>query len=158
VSFGLALQVANIVKDCVEDSTRRVCFVPEEICRRHGFKHSYEMFGPPMGDMEDYNKRRAAVMEELVKKAWSHLDDAIAYTKLLPNVKMRTRLFCLWPLFMAAENMKIIGDGSSIFATDQKVKITRETVKRIIKQTMMHFYSDKWIDKSYAKLKKEAGI
>ncbi len=158
VSFGLALQVANIVKDCVEDSSRRVCFVPEEICRRYGFKHSYEMFGPPMGDMEDYNKRRAAVMEELVKKAWSHLDDAIAYTKLLPNVKMRTRLFCLWPLFMAAENMKIIGDGSSIFASDQKVKITRETVKRIIKQTMMHFYSDKWIDKSYAKLKKEAGI
>ncbi len=158
VSFGLALQVANIVKDCVEDSTRRVCFVPEEICRRHGFSHSYEMFGPPMGDMEDYNKRRAQVMEELVRKAWSHLDDAIAYTKLLPNVKMRTRLFCLWPLFMAAENMKIIGDGSSIFASDQKVKITRDTVKRIIKQTMVHFYSDKWIDKTYAKLKKDAGI
>ena len=48
VSFGLALQVANIVKDCVEDSGRRVCFVPEEICRKHGFAHSYEMFEPDM--------------------------------------------------------------------------------------------------------------
>ena len=123
VSFGLALQVANIVKDCMEDSTRRVCFVPEEICRRHGF-----------------------------------LDDAIAYTKLVPNVKMRTRLFCLWPLFMAAENMKLIGDGSGLFAADKKMKITRDTVKRIVKSTSMHFYSDRWIEKTYTNLKKEAGI
>lgn len=158
VSFGLALQVANIVKDCVEDSTRRVCFVPEEICRRHGFAHSYEMFEVPAeaGARADFDKRRAAVMGELVQKAWGHLDDAIAYTKLVPNIKMRTRLFCLWPLFMAAENMKLIGDGSSLFASEKKVKITRDTVKRIVKQTMLHFYSDKWIEKSYAKLKSEA--
>ena len=158
VSFGLALQVANIVKDCVEDSARRVCFVPEEICRRHGFAHSYEMFSTevPAENQVDFDKRRAAVMKELVDKAWNHLDDAIAYTKLIPNVKMRTRLFCLWPLFMAAENMKLIGDGSCLFASDKKVKITRDTVKRIIKQTTMHFYSDKWIENSYNKLKSES--
>ena len=157
VSFGLALQVANIVKDCVEDSSRRVCFVPEEICRRHGFDHSYDMFTLPVGVADevraDFEARRAAVMGELVAKAWKHLDDAIAYTKLVPNVKMRTRLFCLWPLFMAAENMKLIGDGSSLFASDKKVKISRDTVKKIVKSTMKHFYSDKWIEKNYAKLK-----
>lgn len=158
VSFGLALQVANIVKDCIEDSTRRVCFVPEEICRRHGFAHSYEMFEVPAdaSARADFDKRRAAVMGELVQKAWGHLDDAIAYTKLVPNIKMRTRLFCLWPLFMAAENMKLIGDGSSLFASEKKVKITRDTVKRIVKQTTLHFYSDSWIENSYAKLKSEA--
>jgi len=157
VSFGLALQVANIVKDCVEDSNRRVCFVPEEICRRHGFDHSYDMFSLPVGVADDvradFETRRAAVMAELVAKAWKHLDDAIAYTKLVPNVKMRTRLFCLWPLFMAAENMKLIGDGSSLFASDKKVKISRDTVKKIVKSTTAHFYSDKWIEKNYAKLK-----
>ena len=161
VSFGLALQVANIVKDCVEDSTRRVCFVPEEICRRHGFEHSYEMFDVPAAGSDgasiefraDFDARRSAVMAELVAKAWKHLDDAIAYTKLVPNVKMRTRLFCLWPLFMAAENMKLIGDGSSLFASDKKVKISRDTVKKIVKSTMKHFYSDGWIEKNYAKLK-----
>ena len=161
VSFGLALQVANIVKDCVEDSTRRVCFVPEEICRRHGFEHSYEMFDVPAAGSDgasiefraDFEARRAAVMAELVAKAWKHLDDAIAYTKLVPNVKMRTRLFCLWPLFMAAENMKLIGDGSSLFSSDKKVKISRDTVKKIVKSTMKHFYSDGWIEKNYAKLK-----
>lgn len=159
VSFGLALQVANIVKDCMEDSTRRVCFVPEEICRRHGFEHSYDMFSLPVGVADevraDFDARRAAVMGELVAKAWRHLDDAIAYTKLVPNVKMRTRLFCLWPLFMAAENMKLIGDGSSLFASDKKVKISRDTVKKIVKTTLRHFYSDKWIERSYGKLKQE---
>lgn len=160
VSFGLALQVANIVKDCVEDSGRRVCFVPEEICRRHGFAHSYEMFDVPtdVAIRADFDKRRAAVMGELVKKAWGHLDDAIAYTKLLPNVKMRTRIFCLWPLFMAAENMKLIGNGASLFVSDKKVKITRDTVKRIIKSTSLHFYSDKWIENNYSRLKTEAGL
>lgn len=144
VSFGLALQVANIVKDCREDSERHVCFIPEEICRRHGFEHSYDMFVESSDD--DFNRRRAAVMNELVQKTWKHLEDAIAYTKLIPNIKMRTRLFCLWPLFMAAENMKLIGDGTSIFTNDKKVKITRDTVKNIVKSTMKHFYSDKWID------------
>jgi farnesyl-diphosphate farnesyltransferase len=56
---------------------------------------------------------------------------------------------------MAAENMKLIGDGSSLFATEKKVKITRDTVKRIVKQTMLHFYSDSWIENSYNKLKQE---
>lgn len=155
VSFGLALQVANIVKDCREDSERRVCFVPEEICRKHGFAHSYEMFNaaPASEIAPDFEKRRALVMGELVQKTWKHLDDAIAYTKLIPAVKMRTRLFCLWPLFMAAENMKLIGDGSSIFASEHKVKITRDTVKRIVKSTMKHFYSDKWIDKTYGEMR-----
>lgn len=156
VSFGLALQVANIVKDCVEDASRRVCFVPEEIVRRHGFEHSYEMFGDSNG--ADFEKRRADVMRELVCKAWRHLDDAIAYTKLVPGLKMRTRLFCLWPLFMAAENMKLIGDGSSLFANEKKVKISRDTVKKIIKSTSMHFYSDRWIDRAYLKLKAKAGL
>jgi farnesyl-diphosphate farnesyltransferase len=143
--------------------------VPEEICRKHGFEHSYDMFASPAllsaggasvvdAKATSFNDRRAAVMRELVQKAWSHLDDAIAYTKLIPGVKMRTRLFCLWPLFMAAENMKLIGDGSSLFASDKKVKISRDTVKRIIKSTSVHFYSDRWIEKTYAKLKKEAGI
>jgi len=150
VSFGLALQVVNIVKDCVEDSGRHVCFIPEDICRRHGFNHPSELFVAG-ADPE----KCGAVLAELVEKAWHHLDDAIAYTKLIPNIKMRTRLFCLWPLFMAAENLSLIGNGVSVFTSDKKVKITRDTVKRIVKETSLHFYSDKWIDKAYGKLRRK---
>ena len=149
VSFGLALQVVNIVKDCVEDSGRRVCFIPEEICKRHGFAHPSELFAAGADA-----QKCGAVLAELVEKAWHHLDDAIAYTKLIPNIKMRTRLFCLWPLFMAAENLSLIGNGVSVFTSDKKVKITRDTVKRIVKETSMHFYSDKWIDEAYSRIKR----
>jgi farnesyl-diphosphate farnesyltransferase len=149
VSFGLALQVVNIVKDCVEDSGRRVCFIPEEICKRHGFVHPSELFAAGADA-----QKCGAVLAELVEKAWHHLDDAIAYTKLIPNIKMRTRLFCLWPLFMAAENLSLIGNGVSVFTSDKKVKITRDTVKRIVKETSMHFYSDKWIDEAYSRIKR----
>ncbi|WP_173467571.1 squalene/phytoene synthase family protein [Fibrobacter succinogenes] len=149
VSFGLALQVVNIVKDCVEDSGRRVCFIPEEICKRHGFAHPSELFAVGADA-----QKCGAVLSELVEKAWHHLDDAIAYTKLIPNIKMRTRLFCLWPLFMAAENLSLIGNGVSVFTSDKKVKITRDTVKRIVKETSMHFYSDKWIDEAYSRIKR----
>lgn len=148
VSFGLALQVTNIIKDCIEDSERRVCFIPEEICRRHGFIHSFDLFNPNA----DKNAC-GAVLKELIQKAWSHLDDSIAYVKLIPKLKMRTRLFCLWPLFMAAENLSLMGDGLSVFVSEKKVKITRDTVKQIIKETMRHFYSNKWIDDAYQKQK-----
>ena len=154
VSFGLALQVTNIVKDVIEDSTRHVCFIPEEICKRHGFEHSYELFG--YNPDKTFESRRAAVLAELVQKAWKHLDDAIEYTKLIPNITMRTRLFCLWPLFMAAENLKLIGNGEVVFASQNKAKISRDTVKKIIASTMRHFYSNSWIDKTYKGLKNES--
>lgn len=148
VSFGLALQVTNIVKDCVEDSERKVCFIPEEICRRHGFEHSSELFQKNADP-----QKCGAVLEELVKKAWKHLEDAVAYTKLLPRMNMRTRLFCLWPLLMAAENLSLIGNGVSVFTSEKKVKITRDTVKRIIRSTMVHSCSNTWIDNEFKRIR-----
>lgn len=148
VSFGLALQVTNIVKDCVEDSGRNVCFVPEEICRRHGFENSFKMFEPGADKVA-----RAEALAELVAKGWKHLEDAIQYTLQIPRRLPRTRLFCLWPLFMAAANLRLIGDGSAVFENEKKVKITRDTVKTIVRDTMLHVFSNSWIQKSFEKIK-----
>lgn len=154
VSFGLALQVTNIVKDCVEDSGRNVCFIPEEISRKHGFDHSYDMFKRDYcGDRSAYDKHRAGALKELVDKAWTHLDDAIQYTLQVPRRLPRTRLFCLWPLFMAAANLRLIGDGLPVFESEKKVKITRDTVKQIISKTMLHVYSNRWIEKKFNEMR-----
>ncbi len=149
VSFGLALQVTNIVKDVLEDAERSVCFIPEEICRKHGFQHSNELFGEKANPAE-----RAAVLAELVQKAWSHVRDGVEYTLLIPRRYCRVRLFCLWPLLMAAENLRLIGDGRAVFETTGKVKISRNTVKKILKQTTLHFYSNRWIRKTFEDLSK----
>lgn len=144
VSFGLALQLVNIIKDVREDSERKVCFVPETICRACGFESSPAMFAPAAN-----GKARAAVMRELVREAWKHLADAIEYTLLVPRRNPRIRLFCLWPLFMAAKNLSLMGDCSHLFDGESKVKITRADVKEIIRKTTLHFYSNSWIRKNF---------
>lgn len=148
VSFGLALQLVNIIKDVREDSERKVCFVPETICQAHGFESSPAMFGP-LAD----KKARASVMKELVCEAWKHLADAIEYTVLVPRRNPQLRLFCLWPLFMAAKNLSLMGDCSHLFDRESKVKITRADVKGIIRKTTLHFYSNSWIRKNFETLR-----
>lgn len=147
VSFGLALQITNIVKDIREDSARKVCFVPNDLCRRHGFKESSELFA----EGADPEARAAAVFE-LCKKTWQHVADGVEYTLLIPRKCARIRLFCLWPLMMAAENLRKIGNCKAIFESVKKVKITRQDVKRILKTTTFHFYSNSWIRKTFAEL------
>ncbi len=146
VSFGLALQLVNIIKDVREDSERRVCFVPEMICHCHGFEDAPSMFLP-----EADKKARASVMKELVAEAWKHLADAIEYTGTIPRRKPQIRLFCLWPLFRGAKNLSIMGDCSHLFDKDHKVKISRDDVKQIVKSTTLHFYSNSWIRKEFEK-------
>lgn len=148
ISFGLALQITNIVKDVLEDSERKVCFIPEAICRAHGFENS-----PALFEKEVNYEARAAVLAELVEKAWGHVMEGVEYILTIPRRYMRIRLFCLWPLLMAAENLKAIGDGKIVFESVGKVKISRQDVKRIIKSTSMHFYSNRWIRKTFEGLR-----
>jgi farnesyl-diphosphate farnesyltransferase len=148
VSFGLGLQITNIIKDIAEDSTRNVCFIPEELCRQHGIATSPELFQRPAGD-----PARLAVIQALVQKAWDHLSDAIHYTLLLPLTEPRLRLFCLWPLFMAAETLGAIKSGESVFDPNAKVKISRSDVKRIVHDTTLHFGSKDWIWQRFHELR-----
>jgi len=148
VSFGLGLQVTNIIKDIVEDSQRKVCFIPQEICHRYGFQNSFDIFAS-----DAHKDARAAIVQELIEKAWNHLEDAVRYVLLIPRRNRRIRLFCLWPLLMAAENLRLIGNGKVIFESDKKAKISRKTVKRIVRATMLHFYSNSWIKKEFARLR-----
>jgi len=135
ISFGLALQLVNIIKDIDEDSQRHVCFVPMEYCRKHGISSVQDFFS---------HKNKNIVIEELIKKAKKHLQDAKNYIKSLPRRKHRIRLFCLWPSLMAADNLRIISEGGS--------KITRESVKRIIHRSTICGWSNFWIEREFSKL------
>jgi farnesyl-diphosphate farnesyltransferase len=138
VSFGLALQLVNIIKDIQEDSLRHACFVPMEFCRRHGISSVQDFFSP-----ETPQQSKNAVTGELIKKAKKHLRDAKDYIKILPRLEHRMRLFCLWPSLMAADNLRVIENGGK--------KITRETVKKIIRNSSMLGWSNFWIEREFAK-------
>lgn len=151
VSFGLGLQMANIIKDIAEDSQRKVCFIPETLCQKHGISTSPELLLRPADD-----PARQAIIAELIQKAWNHLEDAIRYTLLIPITEPRIRLFCLWPLFMAAETLNAIGTGKTLFDPSQKVKITRSDVKRIVRDTTLRFYSAHWIQQKFQQLRQQS--
>lgn len=139
VSFGLALQITNIIKDMGEDSERQVCFVPLEWIRGVGFSNPQDMFAAADSDS------RNQIVRLMIQKAWRHLEDAMRFTLLIPAMEPRLRLFCLWPMLMAAENLLAFGDGHLVFSSS-KVKISRESVKRILRQTTLRFWDSSWLE------------
>jgi farnesyl-diphosphate farnesyltransferase len=147
VSFGLALQIVNIIKDIQDDSLRRVCFVPMEFCRKHGVNSVQEFFSPKISQ-----ENKNAIIEELLAKAAKHLQDAKEYIKTLPRLTYRRRLFCLWPSLMAADNLRVIGDGSIIFEQGKRAKISRKSVASIVRSSMLFGWSNWWVERKFTKL------
>ncbi|MDR0515929.1 MAG: phytoene/squalene synthase family protein [Fibromonadaceae bacterium] len=147
VSFGLALQLVNIIKDIQDDSMRKVCFVPMEFCRRHGVSSAQELFSP-----QTPQENKNAIIGELLAKATQHLRDAKEYIKTLPRVNHRRRLFCLLPSLMAADNLHIIGNGSIIFEQGRRAKISRKSVASIVRSSILLGWSNKWVEYKFTKL------
>jgi farnesyl-diphosphate farnesyltransferase len=124
-SFGLGLQLTNIIKDVADDRRRGWSFVPRQLCRGAGLDPE-ELLAP---------ERAAAarrVLDQLIAKAKGHLADALAYCTALPRSAYRIRLFCLTPLFFAVRTLALAERDPRLLDPDHKVKITRGEVKRTI--------------------------
>ena len=113
VSFGLGLQLTNILKDVRDDSERGVSWLPP-------------------------GQTRA----QLFAKARGHLEEALEYSCLLPRLQRRLRLFCLWPLFMAAETLALLAQGPDPLSGAPRLKISRARVARILLRTRLIYPSN----------------
>lgn len=151
ISFGLALQITNILKDAMEDSTRGICFLPEELA------HKYDTTTKDMFLDKNHAKAKK-VIQELIIKSWKHLDDAIEYSLSLPRLEPKMRLFCLWPMLMSAETLAAIGDGDKSFDLKNKIKITRPQVKSIISKSSARCWSNTLTKRYYNSIKKKAKL
>jgi len=124
VSFGLGLQLTNILKDRADDAARGVSWLPPGVS-----------------------------VEALFAKTRGHLEEALEYTCLIPRLQRRLRLFCLWPLFMAAETLSLLaGRGGDEEATSSgmtnpgpRLKISRARVARILLRTRLFYFSNAWL-------------
>ncbi|GHV17904.1 farnesyl-diphosphate farnesyltransferase [Fibrobacterales bacterium] len=144
VSFGLALQLVNIIKDIQEDAQRKVCFVPMEFCRKFGINSAEELFSE-----NTPQTAKNAVVGLLIEKAKLHLNDAKNYIKLLPRVEYKSRLFCILPALMAVDNLRVIGNGTIIFEKDKRTKISRDTVKKIVRNATLFGWSNRWVERVF---------
>ncbi len=124
-SFGLGLQLTNIVKDVADDRRRGWSFVPQELC---------QLAGITPDELHDGRHGTAArqVMVALIAKAKRHLLDALEYTTTLPRREYGIRLFCLTALYFAVQTLELAERDDRLLDPEHKVKISRADVLRTI--------------------------
>lgn len=124
-SFGLGLQLTNIIKDVSDDRRRGWAFVPRQLCQEAGIRPE---------ELHDGRRREAAlrVMRVLIDRAKGHLCDALAYSTALPRRLHGIRLFCLTSLLFAVRTLRLAERDAGLLDPAHKVKITRRDVVRTV--------------------------
>lgn len=124
-SFGLGLQLTNIIKDVADDRRRGRSFVPSSVLAEQGLRP---------GDLHDPARREAAraAMNRLIAKAREHLHDALRYCTTLPTSAYRIRIFCLTSLYFAVRTLRLAERDPRLLDPSHKVKITRAQVYRTV--------------------------
>jgi farnesyl-diphosphate farnesyltransferase len=105
ISFGLGLQLVNIVKDVATDWQRGDCFLPVELARDHGIE---------LAQLLEPLSRDAALklVSAVCQRAWHHLERAREYTLLWPSPQAdAVRLFCTVPLALAFASLHEVERG-----------------------------------------------
>lgn len=126
-SFGLGLQLVNIVKDIAGDFERGDCFMPESVAREHGFV---------MEDLLAESARRPALaaVRQLCERARKHLDAAVEYTLFWKatdegrDAVKAVRLFCAVPLALAYATLREVEDGRDTLRVGRAPTVSRALV------------------------------
>lgn len=145
-SFGLGLQKVNVIKDVPEDRKRGVCYLPLDIMKNYGLK-------PSSLDSTDDVLGIEKFVEELAANAMSHLDDAIAYTALIPHGYKGVRMFLLVPVLLAVETMNLVITDPVRSMAGPPVKLTRTDVARLVGAASLRISSNKSIMEFYGKIR-----
>jgi farnesyl-diphosphate farnesyltransferase len=127
-SFGLGLQLTNIIKDVADDRQRGWSFVPRDLCEGVGLEP--DQLQDPSREFQAHE-----VMKVLIAKAKGHLRDALAYCTTLPAAAYRIRVFCLTSLYFAIRTLHLAERDPRLLDPTHKVKITRGEVYRTVAAT-----------------------
>lgn len=132
VSFGLGLQLVNIVKDVANDFERSDCFLPEKMAEAHGF---------PLEDLLDphVRPRGLALVRALCERARKHLDRAAEYTAAWPADRgegRAIRLFCSVPLALAYATLREVEDGRDTLVPGRCPSVSRALVHAVFAEAV----------------------
>ena len=151
VSFGLGLQMTNISKDMIVDRSRGWSYIPKSYITEAGL--TVEEFSEGH-DME----KSFLVLGRILNKTMGHLEDALKFTLAIPSNAPRIRLFCVWPLWMAAETVAVLNNNKALLQSDDPVKITRATVRRILRRTRLICFSNILLGWSFCGIRRRTGL
>tara|TARA_Y100001960_G_C14451287_1_gene717395 strand:- start:57 stop:776 length:720 start_codon:yes stop_codon:yes gene_type:complete len=142
VSFGLGLQITNIAKDFLVDRKRGWSYIPRSVIVNCGL--TVEEFSSG-----ESTEKSLKVVKYLLNKTLGHLRDALRFTLALPRTAVRLRLFCIWPLWMALETVAVLNNNCDLLASEDPVKISRSTVKKILRNTPCIAWSNWLLSRSF---------
>ena len=144
-SFGLGLQLTNIIKDIADDRRRGHTYVPRQLCSTVGIE-------PQHLQDERYLAESREVVNALVEKAKKHLCDALEYSTCLPRRQRGIRAFCLTSLFFAVKTLRLTEKDDAVLYPTKKVKITRAEVWRTIMITRLIAFSNLFVRMYFRRL------
>lgn len=142
-SFGIGLQLVNILKDVTDDFARQRCYVPRQLCRAEGF-------APERLLVTEHRRQAHRALAPVFEAAQRHLDDALEYTLLIPPQWVQLRLFCLLPLWMAQQTLIVAVGNDAVLVPDRPVKISRDSVGELIEDCLRHANDDAALRRRYA--------
>lgn len=141
--FGLALQTVNVIRGLRKDYERGWIYVPESFCAAVNLRRT-DLFDPA------YERQALLVLDRLADKAERHLQSALTYVKELPRWLHAIRLACIWPLLFAVRTLAISRRNVNVLMGE--VKMSREEVKAIVRDSTLFGWSNHWLDAYYRQL------
>lgn len=144
-SFGLGLQLVNILKDVTDDRERGISFIPRTVCEAQGI-------GIPELTDPRLRARAHAAVSPIFDRARTMLDRALEYVLALPQDQEGIRLFCLLPLWMAVRTLVHARGNDAMFIADEPVKIARAEVEQLIGDCVRYSTNDEALRERYARL------
>jgi farnesyl-diphosphate farnesyltransferase len=142
-SFGIGLQLVNILKDVTEDYARNRCYVPRQLCQIEGFTRENLL-------AVEHRQQAHRALALVFERAGEHLGKAFEYVLLIPAQQVQLRLFCLLPLWMALETLVVAIGNDAILIADRPVKISRDAVNDIVDDCLRHANDDAALRRRYA--------
>jgi farnesyl-diphosphate farnesyltransferase len=140
VTFGLGLQITNILKDHRADATRGVTYVPRSIDDATDTK----------SDTRQAGLLPEPLLAALIHRAADWLDTSFQYALRWPPTATGIRVFCLGALMMAVRTLAIVFTRQASLAPDESPKITRADVTDIMTRARAEAANDATLHAWYA--------
>jgi farnesyl-diphosphate farnesyltransferase len=137
---GLALQTVNVIRGLRKDYERGWIYVPESFCAAVNLRRA-DLFNP------EYQIQALHVVDMLADKGERHLRAALAYVEALPRWLHSVRLACIWPMLFAVRTLALSRQNVNVLMGE--VKMTRDEVKDIVRDTTLFGWSNTWLELYY---------
>ena len=136
-SFGVGLQLVNIVKDIASDRKNGVSFIPRSL------------------GIFDLEKPKDAhrILAPIFEKAYQNLDAAMEYILAIPPQLKSIRMFLLLPLWMAVPTLQRLYGNDAIFDANARVVISWDDVQSIVHECELHCQDDAALRRIYSAMR-----